>query len=107
MDNMIEHLEEITKKSNSVKVKHLFQSMSLDIIAKCAFGIESNSFKDPDNEVFKIGKDILADFMCKDFTTSVILNFLGTHPIFLKYLDIVPPGTYFGIPSYSSQVFFL
>ena len=107
VDNMIEHLEEVTKKSNSVKVKTMFQCMALDIIAKCGFGIESNSFKDQDNEVFKNGKDAFADFICKDFTTSVILNVLGSHPIFMKYLDIVPPGNYFVFPSFISYVFFL
>ena len=95
VDNMIEHLEEVTKKSNSVKVKNMFQSMALDVIAKCAFGIESNSFKDKDNEIFKIGTDIVTSFGCNDFTTSVILNVLSCHESFLKYLDIVPPGNYF------------
>jgi len=93
IDNMIEHLEEVTKNSNSVKVKNLFQCMALDIIAKCGFGIESNSFKDQNNEVFKNGKEAFADFICKDFTTSLIFNVVQSHPIFMKYLDIVPPGT--------------
>ena len=93
VDNMIEHLEEVTKTSNTVQVKNMFQCMALDIIAKCAFGIESNSFKDKDNEVFKNGKEAFADFIVKDAATSTLFNVLQSHPIFMKYLDIVPPGT--------------
>ena len=93
VDNMIEHLEEVTKTSNTVQVKNMFQCMALDIIAKCAFGIESNSFKDKDNEVFKNGKEALADFRSEDAATSTLFNVLQSHPIFIKFLDVVPPGT--------------
>jgi hypothetical protein len=32
----------------------MFQGLSLDTIANCAFGIETNSFKNPGNELFQV-----------------------------------------------------
>ena len=34
VDNMVNHLEKVTKDNNSVPVKDLFQCMALDVIAK-------------------------------------------------------------------------
>ena len=37
-----------------VEIKVVFQGLSLDTISNCAFGIETNSFKNPGNELFKV-----------------------------------------------------
>ena len=74
IDNMIEHLEEVTETTSLVEVKNVFQGMALDVIAKCAFGIESNSFKNPDNQIFVHGKKIFADFIIKDLTLTIVTN---------------------------------
>merc|ERR1712038_1066459 len=47
VNQMIDHLELVTKKDSLVNVKDVFQKMALDVIARCAFGIESNSFTNP------------------------------------------------------------
>ena len=63
VNQMITHMEEVTKKDSLVNVKDIFQKMTLDVIARClnkvyplsmipcvlrcAFGIDSNSFTSP------------------------------------------------------------
>ena len=62
VNQMITHLEEVTKEDSIVDIKDVFQKMTLDVIARslikiikhnsinisrCAFGIESNSFANP------------------------------------------------------------
>ena len=49
IDNMINHLEKITEKNSTIDMKPVFQAMALDVIAKCAFGIETNSFNEGEN----------------------------------------------------------
>ncbi len=34
----------------------IFQGLSLDSISNCAFGISTNSFENPDNELFQVFK---------------------------------------------------
>ena len=92
VDNMVEHLEEASKTNSSVKVKNMFQCMALDIIAKCAFGIESNCFKDQDNEIFKNGRHAFDDILAKNVLHSALFNFMFSSDFLLKYMDIVPPG---------------
>ena len=59
-DNMIEHLKSI--KKNVIDVKQLFYALSLDTISYCAFGIETNSFKDPNNVLMKRCSQVFSDF---------------------------------------------
>ena len=37
-----------------IEIKEVFQGLSLDTISNCAFGIETNSFKNPGNELFRV-----------------------------------------------------
>ena len=93
VDNLIEHLDEVTEKNPVVDVKYIFQAMALDIIAKCAFGIESNSFKNPDNKIFKHGRKIFDDFRVTNMTTSLFIQLFFTCGEFLmKYLDVTSPS---------------
>ena len=47
--------------SDALEMKELFTKFTVDIIATCAFGLEVNSFKNPDNEFVKIRK-VIDDF---------------------------------------------
>ena len=38
---------------NFISVR-IFQGLSLDSISNCAFGISTNSFENPDNELFQV-----------------------------------------------------
>ena len=91
VDNMVEHLEEVVTQDNPVvDVKNVFQCMALDVIAKCAFGIESNSFKNPDNDVFVHGKKLVEEFSVSSVLASVVMNLFQIHEKVSKLIDIVP-----------------
>ena len=59
-DNMIEHLK--SNKKDIIDVKKVFYALSLDTISYCAFGIETNSFKDPNNVLMKRCSQVFSDF---------------------------------------------
>ena len=92
VDNMIDHLEEVTAKDPVVDVKSIFTALTLDVIAKCAFGIESNSFKNPDNQVFKHGKKIFDDFKITSVGTSIFFQVFMACASLMKYLDVTSPS---------------
>ena len=51
--NIEEHLKTAAMTGEVLEAKEMFGKFTLDSIATSGFGIESNSFKDPDN-IFRI-----------------------------------------------------
>jgi len=92
VDNMVNHLETATRENPSVMVKQTFQAMALDVIAKCAFGIESNSYENPDNEVFKYGKELFEEFVISTMSGTVEMNMFQAWAGIAKLSDITPPS---------------
>ena len=86
VNQMIDHLEEVTKEDRVVDIKDVFQKMTLDVIARslittmiinqtnvfrCAFGIDSNSFENPENKMLGSGRNIFEEFILRDsFSTG-------------------------------------
>ena len=70
---------------NVFEFKDIASKFTVDVIASCAFGIEVNSFKDPDNDFQKIAKTV-TNF--SNLKTS--LKFLGYSiiPSIMKALKI-------------------
>jgi len=88
---MIDHLEMVTKVDTLVNVKDVFQKMALDVIARCAFGIDSNSFANPDNKMLGSGRSIFEEFIVRDsFTTGLthVFNALGS--VLENLIDLLP-----------------
>lgn len=78
--------EEIRKGGeSSFEFKALAMKFTVDVIASCAFGIEVNSFKNPDNEFYRI-----ATKTTNMNTTSQIIKFIGfsVAPKVMKFLGI-------------------
>ena len=90
VDNMVEHLEDVTQDNPVVDVKNIFQCMALDVIAKCAFGIDSNSFKNPNNDVFVHGKKLFEDFTLNSLLSSVMMNLFQVHEKISMLIDMAP-----------------
>ena len=62
VDNLIKHIEEETEKNPVIAVKGMYQSFSLDTISVCAFGIDTNSFENTDNDILEWGKRLFSGF---------------------------------------------
>ena len=92
VDNMVDHLEVVTQDNPVVEVKKIFQSMAIDVIAKCAFGIDSNSFKNPNNEVFIHGKKLFEDFTLNNFAGSFAMALFQVHEKISHMIDLLPPS---------------
>ena len=80
VDNMMECLD--SKGSGAVvNIKEMFQCLSLDIIANCAFGIETDSFKNPSNELFKSCMKTFTDLQISNMGDNIAFHlFFGLFP---------------------------
>lgn len=60
-DRMVQHFvkQSAAGKKIDYEVKELFSRYTNDVIASCAFGIQINSFEDPENEFFVAGKKLM------------------------------------------------
>jgi len=92
VNQMITHLEEVTKKDRVVvNIKDVFQKMTLDVIARCAFGIDSNSFANPDNKMLASGRNIFEEFiLCDSVSTGFWHMFNAFGEILQKLIAIYP-----------------
>jgi cytochrome P450 family 9 len=70
---------------SAFEFKALAMKFTVDVIASCAFGIEVNSFKNPENEFYKIADRVTNASMFK-----TILKFFGYKiaPRVMKYFEI-------------------
>ena len=77
MDNMVQHLEKQVKTNPVVDMKPVFQSLTLDVIAKVAFGLESNTHETPNSELFAEAKKIAGDTQVRDTMTAFMVNLVS------------------------------
>ena len=79
----------ISTYSAVIEFKTVYQSLTIDVIAKCAFGIEINSLKpnglDKTNKLYKAAIDTFAGFNFTDRWTSYFFLF-G----FYMFPDLMP-----------------
>ena len=69
-------------KENAFEFKALAMKFTVDVIVSCAFGIEVNSFKNPDNEFYNIAAKIT-----NTKNTKMIFNSLVTRLLFCAAID--------------------
>ncbi|XP_054285819.1 cytochrome P450 6a8-like [Macrosteles quadrilineatus] len=58
VEQLINHVNEQTDKNSVIDVKDVLARFTLDTIATCAFGLESNSLEDRDSEFYHYGVKI-------------------------------------------------
>ena len=58
-DNMNEYLENLEKKQEMFEVRDVASMFTLDSFASAGFGIEQNSFNDPDNVFRKMAMTLV------------------------------------------------
>lgn len=92
VDNMLDYLEKKVEENPVVDMKPVFQSMTMDVIGKVAFGIDLNCFNDPDTPLFKYARQVFADFLCtglkSDFLSNMEFGMIGLEKLFYY----VPPS---------------
>jgi len=78
------------KEDPVIDLKPVFQKMTMDVIGKCAFGIEINCFEG-NTDLLRLGNGVLEGFKVKNAVDALFMNiFLGFSGID-NYLDMVPP----------------
>ncbi|KRT79223.1 cytochrome P450 [Oryctes borbonicus] len=55
---MIDHVDNLCKSGESLDIKEILACYTTDIIGSCAFGLECNSFKDPNAEFRRYGRKL-------------------------------------------------
>ncbi|KAI4459293.1 cytochrome p450 [Holotrichia oblita] len=85
---MIDHLNGICEKKEEVDIKEILACYTTDIIGSCAFGLECNSFKDPDAEFRTNGQTL------RKYPPVPILNRVCSSDYKIPNTDIIlPTGT--------------
>ena len=72
--NMREIMSEAADNGNIIESKDMYGKFALDAIATSGFGIESNSFKDPDNAFREHARRLIRSFRI-DIKNIESLNF--------------------------------
>ena len=86
-----------------IDMKPVFQKMTMDVIAKCAFGIDLNCFDDPDNKLFHDSKAVFEEFLATDFKSNLLANISAGMMDLDKYINF-PPGSMEGLWNYTKLV---
>ncbi|KAK9730878.1 Cytochrome P450 [Popillia japonica] len=56
---MLDRIGEFTRENQAIDIKEIFGCYTTDVIGSCAFGLECNSFKDPNSDFRRNGRNIL------------------------------------------------
>lgn len=59
-NRFVDHLITLSEKSNEIEIYDLLARFNTDVVGSCAFGFESNSLKEPDNEFRTMGRKMLS-----------------------------------------------
>ena len=92
VDDMIDHLK--SHDNEIIDLQEVFRALSLDTIAYCAFGIEINSFKDPNNALTKRCLQAFTDLNFKNMIESLIVHTIFYFPFLFNYMDIYGKENY-------------
>lgn len=57
-EQMNDYIDEISSKNMPLDIKEIVAKYTTDVIGSCAFGLDCNSFKDPNSEFRKYGKEV-------------------------------------------------
>ncbi|XP_073840778.1 cytochrome P450 6d5 [Musca autumnalis] len=78
----------------SIEVKHLFVLYAIDIIASSIFGLDVDSFSDPQNEFFKLSRNVNENSYRGVFRNTCQIMYPGLEKIFqrLGWTEPAPDG---------------
>jgi len=90
VDNMLNHLDQRVKEDPVVDMKPVFQYLTMDVISKCAFGVDLNCFTELNNPMLKNSMESVVDFMAHNLKSSLLLNLMFGMLGIENYLDLTP-----------------
>ncbi len=73
---------------SSINCAFSFQSLSLDSISNCAFGIETDSFNNPGNKLFQSCLQVFTGFTLHNAAESVIFVLSSFLPVLQRMFDV-------------------
>jgi cytochrome P450 len=90
VDNLLQHLDSDIKKNPVVEVKKIFQSFALDTISVCAFGINTNSFENDDNQILRWGQEMFSGFISTNWLESGFQLVMNHFTFLTKFMNFYP-----------------
>lgn len=66
---------EKSKQNSVVEIRDVMSRFTLDVIGKCAFGLNTNSLRNPDDEFVKMGKKAFGEQRHSEFVTNMMHSF--------------------------------
>ncbi|GJQ77926.1 Cyp6a9 [Trypoxylus dichotomus] len=82
---MLEEISRLSSKDDPIDIKEILGCYSTDVIGSCAFGLECNSFKVPDAEFRKNGRNLFKP----TFKRKLRVFLVATFPTLCKFLGVV------------------
>lgn len=67
-----------------------FSGFTLDVIGKCAFGIETDACRRPEQEFVKTGAEMFEDLRTKNWIEAFFGMLINHFPSLMKYMPIFP-----------------
>jgi len=90
IERFMGYLEEKAGEDTEVEVKPMFQGLALDVISKCAFSIDTDATKNPDDELLKHGNGVFTNFMPKSWPESIMFQaFTSYVPYILNFMSML------------------
>ena len=90
LDNFIGYIDETVEKNPTVDMKKVFQGFSMDIIGKCAFGIEMDAYRDREQPLAKAGRDLFQVFSASNWSESIMEVMVSHFPFIMKFFGFWP-----------------
>lgn len=81
-DNLVKKMESDYLCSKDINVKDYMGKYTTDVIGSCAFGLECNSFNDPNSEFFKVGQRVF------EFNSFLVRFLRSSFPRLAKKLHV-------------------
>lgn len=81
-DNLVKKVESDLSCKKNINVKDFMGKFTTDVIGNCAFGLECNSFNDPNSEFFKMGQRVF------EFNSFLVRFLRSAFPNLAKKLHV-------------------
>lgn len=83
-EEMATHLENSANAGDVIEMKDLFAKFTMNVIARCAFGLELDTFKNPDNKFRKLSHFLFKPDFFQSILNVIFLNF----PKIMYYIPV-------------------